>query len=305
MRARTVILLIVALVLATGTTMMARVWLASQRAVKTEVVPTPVPVPAKSVLIARVALPRGQILRPEDLQWEQWPEGGIDTNYILQGTRSPEAYSGWVARNPIAAGEPLTEAKIIAPGNRGFLAAVLRPGMRAVSVPVTVTSGISGFVFPGDQVDLIDTYSVQDRPQPGQTNSGPLQEHRISETVLRDIRVIAIDQKLDSKPGDVTVAKTATFEVTPKQSEIIALANEMGKLSLSLRSLVPAPDTLKHEVSDTTTAEAPGNPPSATYTVDSDISPLLRSPGTRQGTSGDVTILRGGQSTVTSTTQQQ
>src|SRR5580658_9451766 len=200
MRARTLILLIVALVLAGGTTMMARVWLASQRAVTKEAAPIAVPTPSKSVLIARTTIQRGQILRPDDMAWQPWPEGGLDKNYILLGSRTPEAYAGWVARQPIAAGEPMIESKIIAPGNRGFLAAVLHAGMRAVSVPVTVTSGISGFVFPGDQVDLIVTYSVQDRPTIGQVNAsaGPLIEHKISETVLRDVRVIGIDQKLDS-----------------------------------------------------------------------------------------------------------
>jgi pilus assembly protein CpaB len=301
MRARTLILLIVALILAGGTTMMARVWLASQRAVTAEQAPLAVPTPSKSVLIARSTIQRGQLLKPDDLAWEPWPEGGIDKNYILIGTRTPDAFSGWVARMPISAGEPITEQKIIAPGNRGFLAAVLHPGMRAVSVPVSVTSGISGFVFPGDQVDLLVTYTMQDAPRPGATNQGGTLEHKVSETVLHDIRVIAIDQKLDSKAGEAVVAKTATFEVTPKESEIIALADQMGKLSLSLRSLVPGPGELKHDISDSP-LDAPSNPLSETYTVDSDVSPLLRSPGKAQGSadSGLVTILRGGQSSTTS-----
>jgi pilus assembly protein CpaB len=312
MRARTLILLIVALVLAGGTTMMARVWLASQRAVKQEAAPIAVPTPSKSVLIARSTIQRGQILRPDDLAWEPWPEGGIDKNYILLGSRTPETYAGWVARQPIAAGEPLIESKIVAPGNRGFLAAVLHPGMRAISVPVTVTSGIAGFVFPGDQVDLIVTYSVQDQPRPDQTNPGPLMEHKVAETVLHDLRVIAIDQKLESKAGEATVAKTATLEVTPKQSEVIALASEMGKLSLSLRSLVPGPNELKQEVAD----PSPGASPllAETYTVDSDVSPLLRraeyKPAAKTDKKKDsdgnvVTILRGnsGQNTTVSSAQ--
>lgn len=242
------ILLVVAVILTGGTTMMARMWLASQRAVSQEAAPIAVPTLGKSVLIAQSPIQRGQLIKPSDLIWEQWPEGGIDKNYIILGTKTPESYTGWVAKDPITAGEPLTEAKIIAPGNRGFLAAVLHAGMRAVSVPITVTSGISGFVFPGDVVDLIVTYTVQDRPVPGQQQTGSLTDHKISETVLRDVRVIAIDQKLDSKPGEAVIAKTATFEVTPKQSEIIALANEMGKISLSLRSLVPGPDELNQEL---------------------------------------------------------
>jgi pilus assembly protein CpaB len=341
MRSRTIILLIVALVLAGGTTMLARVWLKAQNGPIQEASPIAVPTPAKSVLIARKAIDRGQILRPEDLAWEPWPEGGIAQNYVVLGTRTPESFSGWVARQSIASGEPLIESKIVAPGNRGFLSAVLHPGMRAVSVPVTVISGISGFVFPGDYVDLIITYSVQDRPAAGGAPGagGPSIDHKISETVLRNIRVIAIDQKLESKPGEATVAKTATFEVSPKESEIIALSSEMGKLSLSLRSLVPGPDELEHNVSVTRVAgiatasdthevtddrpvsdartvsdapppidpptTAPNPPHSVTFTVDSDISPLLHSPDTgKGGNNGAVTILRGGQSTVTSIVQQ-
>jgi len=324
MRTRTLILLIIALVLAGGTTMMARVWLSAQRMTSQEAAPISVPTPSKSVLIVRSTIQRGQILRPDDLAWEPWPEGGIAKNYIVLGTRTPETYNGWVAKQPIAAGEPLIEAKIIAPGNRGFLSAVLHPGMRAVSVPVTVTSGIAGFVFPGDQVDLLVTYAVQDRPQPGQQNGGGATiEHKVSETVLRNVRVIAIDQRLDSKAGEATVAKTATFEVTPKQSEIVALANEMGKLSLSLRSLVPGPDDPKSpddevKVSDLRDAksstekkslpvDAANSPRSETYTLDSDVSPLLPAPGVKsEGGSAEadgVTILRGGQSTATNTVQ--
>ena len=103
------------------------------------------------MLVARLGVQRGQILKPDDLVWQVWPEGTLDKSYVILGTRTPESFAGSVARNPIGSGEPITESKIIAPGNRGFLAAVLRPGMRAISVPVTVTTGISGFVFPGDQ----------------------------------------------------------------------------------------------------------------------------------------------------------
>jgi pilus assembly protein CpaB len=293
MRARTLLLLIVALVLAGGTTMVARVWLASQKAQQTEAAPIALPMPAKSVLIARSSIQRGQLLKPEDFAWEPWPESGIDKNYIVIGAKTPDAYAGWVARFPISAGEPVTEAKIVSPGNRGFLAAALRPGMRAVSVPVTLTSGISGFVFPGDQVDLVVTFNSPEPPPHGDAAPGPLRDVKASETVLRDVRVIAIDQKLDSsKAGEANVnLKTATLEVTPKESAIIALASEMGKLSLSLRSLSPGPDDVKQDADNT-----PLSPQGATYTVDSDINPLLRNPMKPKGSSDTdvVTILRGG-----------
>ena len=196
--------------------------------------------------------------------------------------RHPHAgdFAGWVARNPIAAGEPITEGKIIAPGNRGFLAAVLRPGMRAISVPVTVTSGISGFIFPGDQVDMLITYLGADAASKSDDSPRAKYDHKAAETVLHDVRVIAIDQRIESKAGEAVVAHTATLEVTPKQSEMIALASEIGKLSLSLRSLVPgeATDSRMTRIRFAETAPIP------TVTLDSEVSPLLPKPLKSGGT---------------------
>jgi len=315
MRSRTLVLIILAVILAGGIALLARSWLAAERNTAIlEATPVALPTPAKSVLVARNEIKRGQILKPEEMVWQVWPEGGLDRNYVVLGTKTPEAFAGYVARNPIAGGEPITEAKIIAPGNRGFLAAVLRPGMRAISVPVTATSGISGFIFPGDQVDLMITYTVSVTDQEKQ-GSNPTSDHRVAETVLRDVRVIAIDQRTESKPNEIKPAQTATLEVTPKQGEVIALASEMGKLSLTLRSIVNAPaDTPGATPADLVTKAAEGdasgesrptgtdspNALDATYTVDSEISALLR-PLNPQGqdkkskkVSDVVTILRGG-----------
>src|SRR6202790_5002307 len=239
MRGRTLILLLLAVLLAGGTAVLAQKWLSAQRSRDVaDAAPMALPTPGKLVLVARAEIRRGQILRPDEMVWQAWPEGGLDKTYLVMGgPRTPDSFAGSVARHPIAGGEPISESKIIAPGNRGFLAAVLRPGMRAISVPVTVTSGISGFIFPGDQVDLLITYLVP-VTHSGSSAGGSSYEHKASETVLHDVRVIAIDQRLETKAGEALVAHTATLEVTPKQSEIIALASEIGKLSLSLRSLV-------------------------------------------------------------------
>jgi pilus assembly protein CpaB len=306
MRARTLILVLLAVMLAGGTALLSRAWLAAQRtAAELEASPLALPAPAKSVLVARLGVQRGQILKPEDLVWQVWPEGTLDKSYILLGTRTPESFAGWVARNPVAAGEPLTETKIIAPGNRGFLAAVLRPGMRAISVPVTVTTGISGFVFPGDQVDMLITYPIPSAA----TSSDPSKsggsgyEHKAAETVLQDVRVIAIDQRLETKVGEALIAHTATLEVTPKQSEIIALASEMGKLSLSLRSLVPSAsekpasaDQPLDTAMNLPSGDSPSTTAAATFTIDSEVSPLLPKSLNAKDNSepGLVTILRGG-----------
>jgi pilus assembly protein CpaB len=276
MRIRTLVLFLAAVVLAGGTGILVRSYLA-QKAVEADARPLERPAaPQKSVLVARNGITRGQILKPQDFSWQVWPEGGIDRNYIQAGTRPAEAFTGWVARDPIAPGEPIIEAKIVSPGSRGFLAAALAPGMRAVSVPVTATSGISGFVFPGDQVDILITHT----PATGNNNEAP---HKASETVLHDVRVIAVDQKLDTKGNEALVAHTATLEVTPKQSEIIAVATEMGKLSLSLRSLAVAEET--------SPADSAGGGERGTFTLDSEVSQLLTTKG--NSGAGGVTVLRG------------
>src|SRR5271165_3836649 len=197
MRGRTLILIFIAVLLAGGTGMLARAWLAAQKQQAAEALPLAQAMapPGKSVLVARAQIARGQILKPEQLVWQPWPEGALDKSYVLQGARGPEAFAGWVARNPLASGEPITEAKIVAPGSRGFLAAVLRPGMRAISVPVTATSGISGLVFPGDQVDILITHTIvgapnkDNRSYPEDNNPA---EHKATETVLHNVRIIAV-----------------------------------------------------------------------------------------------------------------
>jgi pilus assembly protein CpaB len=267
MRARPALLLLVAVAIAGGTAMLANSWLKAQRIREIARAAAGVTAPpARSVLVARTAIRRGEILRPYDLVWQAWPAGDIDKAYLVEGgSRKPDGFAGWVAINPFAKGEPITLEKIIAPGDRGFLAAVLQPGMRAISVPVTVTSGVSGFVFPGDRVDLLLTYAVPPRGDAEKDRTRPY-EHRATATVLRNLRVIAIDQKLQAKPGEAVVAHTATFEVTPKQAEGIALSSEIGKLSLSLHSLVADPSAAS---GDSPIASA------ATYTLDTEITPLL------------------------------
>jgi pilus assembly protein CpaB len=286
MRARTLILFVVAILLAGSTAMLVRSWLVQQRTVEAEAAPMPPPPVQKSVLVANGDLTPGQILKPTDLTWQVWHDGGINHAYIQKGAKTIEEFTGWVARHPIGSGEPIIGSKIVAPGSRGFLAAVLRPGMRAVSVPVTATSGISGFVFPGDEVDILITH-----PLPASGGRGEGVQRQASETVLHDVRVLAVDQKLESKGGEATVAHTATLEVTPKQSEIIAVASEMGKLSLSLRSLTTPPG-------EETAADSADNPGSGTFTLDSEVSQLL---ARKDNT---ITVLRGTSKSETSSESQ-
>ena len=333
MRGRTVILFAVALLLAGGTALLVRSWLAQRPAVAAKAPPRP-PAPQSSILVARTALGRGQILKPGDLAWRPWPDTALADDFIVSGAKPQKSFAGWVVREPFVAGEPIVKAKIVAPGARGFLAAVLHPGMRAVSVAVNPTSDVAGFVFPGDRVDLLIDLSV-----PAEKGDRSGYAHKAAETVLRDIRVIAIDQQLDSKEGKAVVARTATLEVTPKQSEIVALADDMGKLSLSLRSLAAAPHSRPAMVSladadaarDAPVAarQADGAVPSGaaevtggvgwfdgagaasdgagpSFTLDSEISPLLPRPfaGAQNSNDNSVTILRGNGNNGTSVSSQ-
>jgi pilus assembly protein CpaB len=132
-----------------------------------------------------------------------------------------------------SAGQPVTRGALVGPQDRGFLAAALGPGMRAVTVPVNSSTGVAGFVFPGDHVDLVLTQQVQ-----GGGDGPPL---KVSETIVRNIRVLATDQRFTDKDADgKQVIKTftnVTLEVTPRIAEKIAVAQSVGALSLSLRSI--------------------------------------------------------------------
>ena len=290
MLVRRLILVAIAVVLAGSTGLLARAWLSSQKSAPAAAAPLALSNPSKTILVVRRALNRGQILTAADLIWRPWPEGGVDPAFVQVGTRTPESFAGFVVRTPMAPGEPVTDAKIVSPEGRGYLAAALQPGMRAISLPITPTTGAAGFILPGDHVDILITFVVPGTRPVSSTSTSF--EHRASETVLEDIRVIAIDQKLDSKAGETIIAKTATLEVTPKQSQVIALAGDMGKLSLTLRSLAPLPE----EQTRSTEAEPDTfwRSPAPDYTLDSEISQLFPRPAGDKGSAdGTVTIFRG------------
>lgn len=275
MRLRLVALIIFAAVAGLGAATLARDWMAAQQAAfneKLNALQKPVEVAEISkVLVARKPIQVGTFLKPDMFRWAEWPEDGISETYVVKledpETDQIEELLGAVMRNSVTVGEPITAGQIIRPGERGFLAAVLTPGSRAVSVPINATTGISGFVFPGDSVDLLLTHTIK----------GGSSVRRASETILRDIRILAVDQSVANEDGKPVIAKTATLEVWPKQAEKIAVAMEMGILSLTLRSL-PV---------ETAEGEPIVEPEKQTYTWDSQASSVLARP--RRGTGGPVT----------------
>lgn len=275
MGARRILVLLLALVAAGATAIYARSWIEGQQS---DVTVAAAPAPKEEiheVLVADVDLAAGTFIKPQHLHWQRWPTDDVPTSYVLKGARSRDDMLGAVVRRSIPAGTPVTDGAVVKPGDRGFLAAVLTPGMRAVSVPINPTSANSGLIYPGDHIDLILTQSLQD--------VGSDATRRVSETVLRDMRVIAMGSDTSDDPEEGTAhekARTATLEVTPRQAEKVALVTELGKLSLSLRSLAEG------EGGSLVAADARMIP----YTWDSDVSSVL---GSTSRLTSRLTVLRG------------
>ncbi len=222
MSVRNIILILVAVAITAGTGLVARSWIGNQRQEPVAVAPPP-PVKKTFVLVADKDLPAGTFIKENLLTWQSWPDEKLHPSYVIKDKFDLKEMVGTVVRRAISAGEPVSIGRLVQPGSRGFLAAVLRPGYRAVSLRINATSSISGLVFPGDRVDVILTHTVEAR--------------RVSETVLTNVRVLAIDQQINDQTQSPKVGKHATFEVTPKQAEMFSVLSDMGKLSLSLRSL--------------------------------------------------------------------
>lgn len=236
-----------AALLSAGTVYMTQQWLQGQldRAAQSAPAGQAAAPAAVQVLVASRPLPAGTILKPADVRWQQWPATASTSGYLTSATTSPAKMAGAVARADIVAGEPLTVQRVVQPGERGFLAAVLKPGYRAVTINVSASTGVAGFIFPGDRVDLVLSRQAGE-------------DRHVSETVLTDVRVVGIDQRSSNPKSEVLVPQTATLEVSPKQAEIVTLVSEMGKLSLSLRSLAQPGETglPRHAVSRTWDHEA-------------------------------------------------
>src|SRR5690349_22667105 len=223
-------LLVGALVIAVVTAVMAKNMFAGAGA--QQAAATTVPVGPK-VLVAKKALPVGTIIDADSLTLQPWPKELMQGAYYVEGQPDTKNLAGTVVRYAISAGQPVTRGSLVGPQDRGFLAAALGAGMRAVTVPVNVSSGVAGFVFPGDHIDLVLTQQVE--------GGGDGPALKVSETIIRNLRVLATDQRITDKDEDgktqVRTFSNVTLEVTPRIAEKIAVAQSLGSLSLSLRSI--------------------------------------------------------------------
>jgi pilus assembly protein CpaB len=189
------------------------------------------------VLVAKSDLSTGQLISPADVKWQPWPESAATGNFIRRKSQPDaiEKLSGLIVRVPFVAGEPIREAKLVNAKGSGFMAAILPTGMRAVSTQISPETGAGGFILPNDHVDVILTR----RDHAAEKAAGG--EVQTSETILSNVRVLAIDQTIKEKDGQKDViGKTATLELTPSQVETLTLAQHLGSLSLALRSITDA-----------------------------------------------------------------
>ena len=225
-------LLVGALVIAVVTAVMAKNMFAGAGAQQAAAAPVPL---GPKVLVAKKALPVGTIIDADSFTFQPWPKELMQSAYYVEGQPDgdPKKLLGTVVRYAITAGQPATRGSLVGPQDRGFLAAALGSGMRAITVPVNVSSGVAGFVFPGDHVDMVLTQNVE--------GGGDGPALKVSETIIRNLRVLATDQRITDKDDEgktqVKTFSNVTLEVTPRIAEKIAVAQSLGSLSLALRSI--------------------------------------------------------------------
>jgi len=255
-------LLMGALIIAVATALMARSMFSNGNAPAPQATAAAVPqqqLDGPKVLVATKALPIGTIIDPESFRFQPWPKDLVEEAYYIQGKTEPQKLQGAVVRVAITAGQPVTQGALIQPGERGFLAAALGPGMRAVTVPVSAQSSVAGFVFPGDHVDLLMTQAIN-----GEEPDNPL---KATETIVRNLRVLATDQRTNAldesgKPQVLTYSNV-TLEVTPRIAEKIAVAQTLGQLSLALRSIADTRQDLDAAIADGSVNLPDGSDPAA------------------------------------------
>jgi len=200
------------------------------------------------ILVATRQLPVGTIIGPDSFRFQPWPKELVEQAYFLKEKTDANSLVGTVVRYPITAGQPLTQGALVHPDDRGFLAAALGPGMRAVTVKVSKEEGVAGFVFPGDRVDVL----LSQKLKVEEGSSYPDDELFTAETIVRNVRVLATDQRYDAEDETgktpVRTFGSVTLEATPDIAEKIAVAQSMGTLSLALRPLAESAGELEEAI---------------------------------------------------------
>jgi pilus assembly protein CpaB len=185
------------------------------------------------ILVAKSDIGLGHSVKPDDLQWQTWPAATTSNSFISRANKADaiKEITGSIARSPFIAGEPIREQKLVKADGSGFMAAILPAGYRAVSTEISPETGAGGFILPNDRVDVLLT--KRDKSMDGKGA-----DIAVSEIILSNIRVLAIDQAPKEKEGaSALVGRTVTLELKPDQTEMLARSRQSGTLSLALRSI--------------------------------------------------------------------
>lgn len=215
-------------------------------------VAAPPPKPMAQVLVAKRDLPVGARISTADLSWQEWPMDALNPTFVTDGAapaaptqgaqkvakqaaqvtqdlvlaQGPmQAFDGAIVKEALARGEPVTARKVLRAGDSNYMAVVLLPGMRAMSIPINAETAAGGFILPGDRVDVL------------QSRAGPEGRGFITETLMRNLRVLAIDQKPEAeKDARAMVGAVAVLEVPSADTLILARGKAQGEMQLVLRS---------------------------------------------------------------------
>lgn len=213
-----------------------------QQVARVEAPPVVAPAPRIRMLVASRPLSIGTLLKDDDFREQEVAGDALPEGGFVGGGESLAELRGALLRRFIDPNQPIIRTDVLRPRDRGFLAAVLRPGTRAISVGVDVVTGTAGLIWPGDEVDLILTQNLQQQGQ-GQESAG---RRVVGETILSAVRVIAVDQQISHSGTDSAasrvVARTVTLEVTPEQAERVAVATQLGRISLVVRAIEGVPE---------------------------------------------------------------
>ena len=194
-----------------------------------QVEPKVVEAPTSEILVAADNIETGGRLSASNMKWQKWPDSAMNPIFITKEKRAQamQALDGAIARLPIVKGEPIVPDRLVWTQGKGLMSALLKPGMRAVAIRISPETSAGGFILPNDHVDVLLTGRSKG------SNSAAT-----AETIMRDVRILAIDQRFNEKEGgQVAMGKTATLELTPTQAELITMAEAEGKLTLALRSI--------------------------------------------------------------------
>jgi len=280
-------LVFAAVILAGGTAYLLNTYLSSQEAEIASMAPKP---PTTEVLVAKTDLPTGTVINDSNTEWLPWPEDAVQESYLVK-TRDSNPLTAiikdkHVTRRAIPKGDPITTAKLYKADSPGFMRGSLKPGMRAIAVKASAASASGGFILPGDHVDVMLTHNLLRRAmqRANVTSDELIALEYTSETIMEDLRVLAIDQNVNEFQGGAALGKTVLLEVTPKQAEKLNTAKVMGTLYLVLRSAETG--DVEHVTSFTTDVEV--SPLLSNFkSFMSGTDPRTAEPGEISGAAGD------------------